>query len=218
MTLRIDELTFRYKTGLPEIFSHLSYEFPAGKLTALTGPSGCGKSTLLYVLGLMLSPTAGRVSYNDKSLSELDDCQRSAFRAREIGFIFQDSELDAFRPILESVIEPGLYAGLKATKLRRIGLQLLTHVGLGDQAEQKPTHISGGQGQRAAVARALINDPAIILADEPTGNLDRDNAAIVLDLLQTAASEGRTVVVATHDPFVKDACDCVIDIAEERDG
>lgn len=217
MTLRIDELAFRYQPRLPEVFSDLSHEFPAGKLTALTGPSGCGKSTLLYVLGLMLSPTAGRVSYDGKVLSDLDDFQRSEFRARDIGFIFQDSELDSFRPIVESVIEPGLYAGKKAKQLRSVGLQLLAHVGLGDQAEKKPTHISGGQGQRAAVARALINDPAIILADEPTGNLDRDNAAIVLGLLQTAASEGRTVVVATHDPFVKDACECVVDIAKGRD-
>lgn len=163
----------------------------------------------------MLRPTAGRVSFAEKSISTLSDYARSQFRATNIGFVFQDSELDPFATILDSVLEPGLYAGRPYAQLRTRGQELLEQEGLSEFANQRPTQISGGQGQRAAMARSLINDPAIILADEPTGNLDRDNATIILELLRNAALAGRTVVVATHDPFVKDACDDVYDVGKE---
>ncbi|MBB3025414.1 ABC transporter ATP-binding protein [Trueperella pyogenes] len=215
MGLRVDDLSFRYTKTNTDVFTGLTYSFHLGAITALTGPSGCGKSTLLYVLGLMLRPTAGRVSFAEESISTLSDYARSQFRATNIGFVFQDSELDPFATILDSVLEPGLYAGRPYAQLRTRGQELLEQVGLSEFANQRPTQISGGQGQRAAMARSLINDPAIILADEPTGNLDRDNATIILELLRNAALAGRTVVVATHDPFVKDACDDVYDVGKE---
>ncbi|WP_460997668.1 ABC transporter ATP-binding protein [Trueperella pyogenes] len=215
MGLRVDDLSFRYTKTNTDVFTGLTYSFHPGAITALTGPSGCGKSTLLYVLGLMLRPTVGRVSFAEKSISTLSDYARSQFRATNIGFVFQDSELDPFATILDSVLEPGLYAGRPYAQLRTRGQELLEQVGLSEFANQRPTQISGGQGQRAAMARSLINDPAIILADEPTGNLDRDNATIILELLHNAALAGRTVVVATHDPFVKDVCDDVYDVGKE---
>lgn len=215
MSLSVNNLSFRYAKTDRDVFSGLAHEFRPAALTALTGPSGCGKSTLLYVLGLMLGPTAGKVMFRNKPMSDLSDFERSHFRANNIGFVFQNSELDPFATILDSVLEPGLYAGRPYVQLRKRGQELLQQVGLSEFADQRPTQISGGQGQRAAMARSLINDPAIILADEPTGNLDRDNAKIILGLLRSAADAGRTVVVATHDPFVKDACDDVYDLRKE---
>lgn len=212
-TLRAANVSFAYAKNAPNVLDGLSYEFSPAALTALTGPSGCGKSTFLYILGLMLQPRSGLVSFGDRDVSGLSNFQRSAFRARNIGFVFQDSELDDFSPILDSVVEPGLYVGATYRELVGRGKDLLAKVGLSGFEDKRPTKISGGQGQRAAVARALVNSPAIILADEPTGNLDRGNAKIILSLLQEAAQAGRTVVVATHDPFVIESCDYVLDVS-----
>ncbi|MFL0426057.1 ABC transporter ATP-binding protein [Micrococcus luteus] len=124
--------------------------------------------------------------------------------------MFQDSELDPSRPILDSVVEPGLYAGLPRRELEDRARNLLERFGLGHRAEHRPGQVSGGQAQRVAVCRALVNTPAVVLADEPTGNLDPDNAALVLDALAETAAEGRTVVVATHDPAVVARADEVV--------
>lgn len=210
-TLRANNVSFAYGKG-PSVLEGLSYDFHPGALTALTGPSGCGKSTFLYILGLMLQPRSGAVCVGERDVSGLSDFQRSTFRARNIGFVFQDSELDDFSPILDSVVEPGLYVGNTYRQLVERGTELLAKVGLSGFEGKRPTKISGGQGQRAAMARALINSPAIILADEPTGNLDRGNAQTILSLLQEEARAGRTVV-ATHDPFVIEACDYVLDVS-----
>lgn len=211
-TLRANNVSFAYGKG-PSVLEGLSYDFHPGALTALTGPSGCGKSTFLYILGLMLQPRSGAVCVGERDVSGLSDFQRSTFRARNVGFVFQDSELDDFSPILDSVVEPGLYVGNTYRQLVERGTELLAKVGLSGFEGKRPTKISGGQGQRAAMARALINSPAIILADEPTGNLDRGNAQTILSLLQEEARAGRTVVVATHAPFVIEACDYVLDVS-----
>lgn len=188
----------------------LHHEFTPGAMTALTGPSGRGKSTLLYILGLMLTPSSGQVQVGEVLSSTLSDRQRSVMRASRIGFVFQDAELDPARRILDSVVEPGLYAAKGPTSLRATGLALLAKFGLAERAEHRPGQISGGQAQRVAVCRALINDPLIVLADEPTGNLDPDNAAQVVDALADAAQGGCTVVIATHDPAVVARTDEVI--------
>lgn len=206
----VEDLRFAYRRGAEEIFDDLTYSFTPGAITALTGPSGRGKSTLLYVLALMLTPTTGRVRLGETDASSLPDRDRSGLRAGTIGFVFQDSELDPSRSIVDSVMEPGLYAGLEKGALEDRARSLLARFGLEHRADHRPGEISGGQAQRVAVCRALVNEPAVILADEPTGNLDPDNAALVLDALAEAAAEGRTVIVATHDPQVVSRADEVV--------
>lgn len=212
-TLSVQHLGFRYTRDGEELFGGLSHEFTPGKITALTGPSGRGKSTLLYVLGLMLTPSRGEVILHGKAQSSESDAARSRVRATELGFVFQDAALDPSRTILDSVIEPSLYAGINRREALKRATLLLDELGVGARIEHKPGQISGGQAQRVAVARALINNPAVVLADEPTGNLDPVNAAGVLDVLSSVAGTGkRTVVIATHDPYVIGRADEVLSL------
>ena len=208
--LAADHVHFRYRGVDEELFGGFSHSFAAGSVTALTGPSGRGKSTLLYILGLMLRPSSGAVQVAGAVASTQSDAARARVRAQRIGFVFQDAELDANRTLLDSVIEPGLYAGGCVSSLRTTALGLLDRFGLSHRALHRPGQISGGQAQRVAVCRALVNTPDIVLADEPTGNLDPDNALRVVQALRDAAAEGRTVVIATHDPVVVAQADAVI--------
>lgn len=205
--LAVESLRFQYSSKGEELFDGLSCAFPDGAMTALTGESGRGKSTLLYIIGLLLTPTAGHVSLDGEDVSSLPDAARSRIRAHDIGFVFQDSELDPTRTILDSVLEPSMYAGSDVTESKDRALALLAEFGLDHRANHRPGEISGGQAQRVAVCRSLINSPSVLLADEPTGNLDRGNAQLVLESLSQAAHGGRTVLIATHDPFVLEFCD-----------
>ena len=214
--LEIRELSFSYRratrrrAAADELFGGLSHTFAPGAITALTGPSGRGKSTLLYVLGLMLRRSRGGVHLGGRRVDALPDVQRSEIRALTIGFVFQDAVLDPTRSVLDGVLEPMLYAGGSRTDKVERARALLDELGVEARADHRPGEISGGQAQRVAVARALVNDPQIVLADEPTGNLDNDNAVIVLDALRSAAARGRTVVIATHDPVVLACADHVV--------
>lgn len=209
--LAVADLRFAYQRGGEELFGGLTHGFARGSVTVVTGASGRGKSTLLYVLGLMLTPLSGDVSVDGRPVSRMPDAVRSRLRADRIGFVFQDSELDPARRVVESVMEPGLYAGRRAADVRPVAYELLERFGLVDRADHRPGEVSGGQAQRVAVCRALVNEPDIVLADEPTGNLDRDNAGLVLDALAGVAHEsGCTVVVASHDPFVVERADEVV--------
>ena len=208
--LAVDGLHFAYRRGRQELFGGLTHEFTPGAVTGVTGPSGRGKSTLLYVLGLMLRPSAGQVRYDGQPVHGLSDAARSRIRAVQVGFVFQDAVLDASRSVLDAVVEPALYAGARRKDVVGRARELLEELGIEIRAEHRPGEISGGQAQRVALCRALVNDPRVILADEPTGNLDRDNAAAVLRVLRRAAQAGRTVVIATHDPFVLEHVDEVL--------
>lgn len=208
--LAVHDLVVTYRKGGEPLFDGLSHHFSDASITAVTGPSGRGKSTLLYVLGLLLRPTRGRVLLDGVAVDQARDATRSRLRATTFGFIFQDASLDASRTIEDGVVEPALYAGSRRAEVLPVARRLLTELGVVARADHLPGEISGGQAQRVAVCRALVNDPRVILADEPTGNLDRDNARIVLDALRGATSSGRTVVVATHDPFVLDYADEVL--------
>lgn len=188
----------------------MTHTFLPGRVTAVTGPSGRGKSTLLYVLGLMLTPSTGQVRLAGTAVSALPDRERSRLRATRLGFVFQDSELDPTRPILASVIEPGLYAGRSRRQLEGRGRELLSQFGLAGRADHRPGQVSGGQAQRVAVCRALVNRPDVVLADEPTGNLDPANSRLVIDALTETSRQGHTVVVATHDPTVVAGADDVV--------
>lgn len=208
--LAVEGLSFAYRRGAEELFDGLTHSFTPGVMTAVTGPSGRGKSTLLYVLGLMLTPTKGQVLLGGEPVSTWSDWRRSQVRATKIGFVFQDAALDPARKVVDSVIEPALYGGATPRQARGTALQLMERMGVAARADHRPGEVSGGQAQRLAVCRALVTDPAVVLADEPTGNLDRANAAEVLAALSAAADGKRTVVIATHDPFVLDHADEVL--------
>lgn len=205
--LEVRAVTFAYRRGGEELFGGLSWSFAGGALTAVTGPSGRGKSTLLYLLGLMLRPTGGQVLLQGERVDALPDARRAAVRAHRVGFVFQDAALDPARRIVDSVVEPALYAGCRRGEVVGRARELLDQLGVGQRADHRPGEISGGQAQRVAVARALINTPVVILADEPTGNLDQGNAAVVLGALRDAARAGVAVIIATHDADVLGACD-----------
>ncbi len=200
------EVTFAYRRGEP-IVQDWSADFPAGTVTALTGPSGSGKSTLLYLLGLMVRPNAGTVLLDGGRVDQLVDADRAWLRAHRYGFVFQDAALDPTRTVLDNVVETALYRRQPRTEAVRTAHELLARFGVELRAGHRPGQISGGQAQRIALCRALLASPPVLLADEPTGNLDPRTSQAVIDALQQQAGTGATVVIATHDPAVVDACD-----------
>lgn len=209
--LGVQDLSFSYRAGEEMIITDLSHDFARGRVTAITGPSGRGKSTLLYLLGLLLTPRAGQVLLDGRDVESMSDTERSRLRAQRIGFVFQDSELASERTILDGVLEPTIYAGFRRVDYLPRARELMTQFGIAHRADHRPGQVSGGQAQRVALCRALITRPDILLADEPTGNLDHDNATLVLDTLTTAAHDaGRTVIIATHDPTVLAVADVVV--------
>lgn len=177
-----------------------SLEIATGDFVAVVGPSGSGKSTLLLVLGGMLSPSQGKVHLNVHSLYELSPNQRAELRRQKIGFVFQTFNLVPYLTALDNVQIPLFLAGLDEAAQKQRAAKLLERVGLGDRLDHKPPELSIGQQQRVALARVLANDPEIILADEPTGNLDPETGQQILDLLEEMNGEGRTIVMVTHDP------------------
>jgi len=178
-------------------------EIQAGEFLAVMGPSGSGKSTLLYLLGGLDRSSEGRIWVNGRDIAALDENALAAYRMRAIGFIFQAFHLIPTMTALENVMFPMLFAQVPAEKRASRATDLLTRVGLGERLHHKPTELSGGQQQRVAVARALANDPRIILADEPTGNLDSHSGAEIMALLtRLNREEGRTIIIVSHYPTV----------------
>ncbi len=177
----------------------ISLELNAGDCVAITGPSGSGKSTLLHILGTLEPPTRGRVILDGEDMATLPDDALARLRNRRIGFVFQDHHLLPQCSVLENVLVPAIARGRVERKLVQRAQDLLARVGLASRMDHRPAELSGGERQRAALARALIHKPALLLADEPTGNLDRSNAAKVAELLlELQSQEGTMLVVATH--------------------
>jgi putative ABC transport system ATP-binding protein len=166
---------------------------------ALMGPSGSGKSTLMNILGCLDSPTSGKYILNNKDVSKMPDDDLATVRNKEIGFVFQQFNLLAGRTAAENVALPLVYAGISRKERQEKALFMLEKVGLADRSHHKPNELSGGQCQRVAIARALINDPAIILADEPTGNLDSKTSVEIMDIFGRIHAQGNTVVLVTHE-------------------
>jgi lipoprotein-releasing system ATP-binding protein len=207
--IAVEDLSFGYRRADPPVLSGLTHSFIPG-LTVVVGPSGCGKSTLLYLLGLMLRPSGGWIRLNGSDVARLPDQERSRLRAQHMGFVFQDAVLDPSRSILANVCESGLYAGMPRATREGQALELLRRFGIAEHAADRPGEISGGQAQRVGLCRALLTSPSVILADEPSGNLDWANADLVWATLHHAASDGVTVVVATHDSTRASLADAVL--------
>ncbi len=205
MTLiKLDKISRRYQMGTETIHAlrEVSLEIRKGEYVAIMGPSGSGKSTLMNLIGCLDTPTAGNYQLNGVQVGQMDDNSLAEVRNKEIGFIFQTFNLLPRADALRNVELPLIYAGIPAHERRQIALDALTQVGLGDRIHHRPNELSGGQRQRVAVARALVNRPSILLADEPTGNLDTKTGLEILGLFEELARKGNTLIVVTHEEDV----------------
>ena len=203
--VRTDRLTRRYVMGetVLSALDGVTLSFEPGEVAAIVGRSGSGKSTLLQLLGGLDRPTSGEIFVRGKRLAESSEDELALYRRQDVGFIFQFFNLVPTLTALQNVELPLVLAGVAKPERRRRSAELLERVGLGGRREHRPNQLSGGEQQRVAIARALIHDPPLLLADEPTGNLDSKTASEILDLLKTL--EGRTILVVTHDRALADS-------------
>lgn len=201
--LSLQNISFSY--GRTPVLKNISYNFEKGKMYCIIGKSGAGKTTLLSLLSGLASPSAGSIIYDGKDIAKID---KYTFRSKYIGVVFQSFNLITKYTALENVILSMDVAGYKAAKKRARALELLDSVGLDeDEANRRVLKLSGGQQQRVAIARALSYDPDIILADEPTGNLDRDTQKEIMDIFRELANQGKCVILVSHSPEVAEMCD-----------
>lgn len=199
--IQVENLTKDYQTGKNKFqaLQGVSFQIEKGEFVAITGKSGCGKSTLLNILGGMDRQTQGNYFFEGLDVSGLKNKALANFRNRKIGFVFQSFYLAGEMDAAHNVALPMGYGGVRAAQRRRRAAELLAEVGLSDKQKSKPSQLSGGEQQRVAIARAISNSPGVLLADEPTGNLDHENGIQVMDLLRRLNKEGLTIVMVTHD-------------------
>lgn len=218
--LELSGVTKEYRVGGQSVraLDGIDLRIETGEFTSIIGPSGSGKSTLLHLLGALDTPDTGSIRFQGNEIGALDDERQSEFRRHRIGFVFQFFNLLPTMSAWENVAIPKLLDGTGLRKAKPRALELLDRVGLRDRAEHRPAELSGGQMQRVAVARALIMDPPLILADEPTGNLDSKTGTAILELLGELAGSGNSVVMVTHDMGAVAYCDRVVTLRDGRIG
>lgn len=211
--LQVSHVTKRYGVGSTEVAAvrDISLSVASGEIVLIMGPSGSGKTTLLLMLGALLKPTDGTIQLNDELISTLAENRLPDIRLRQFGFVFQDFNLLSALTVLENVAVVATLAGLTRQEARKKATAILTELGLGERLNFLPAQLSGGEKQRVAIARALVNDPKLLLADEPTANLDSKIGREIMRLLRAIAKEkGRSVVIVSHDQRIKDIADRVL--------
>ncbi|MBU3671902.1 MAG: ABC transporter ATP-binding protein [Sinobacteraceae bacterium] len=208
----------RYVLGEETVLALAGVDLHIGRneYVALIGPSGSGKSTLMNLLGCLDSPSEGHYILNGRDTSSLSEDELAAVRNREIGFVFQSFHLLPRQTALQNVMQPLVYRRMLPAERRKLAIEALTKVGLGDRLDHRPNQLSGGQRQRVAVARALVGQPSILLADEPTGNLDSRTSAEIMALFDALHAQGQTVIVVTHEPDIAAHCRRTIRVFDGR--
>ena len=215
--ISINDLKKTYVMGVEEVHAlkSITLDVMQNEYMALMGPSGSGKSTLMNLLGCLDSPTSGTYYLNGENVSAMSDSELAEIRNKEIGFVFQTFNLLPRLSTLDNVALPLVYAGMSKSERDDRAESVLESVGLGDRITHKPNELSGGQRQRVAIARALVNDPAIILADEPTGNLDTKTSIEIMEIFEKIHENGNTIIVVTHEPDIAEHCHRIVRL---RDG
>jgi len=215
--ISIENLRKTYVMGTEKVHAlkSISMEVDRNEYIALMGPSGSGKSTLMNLLGCLDTPSDGTYSLNGQNVSIMEDAELAEIRNKEIGFVFQTFNLLPRLSALDNVALPLVYAGMSKSDRIARAIEVLETVGLGDRIDHKPNELSGGQRQRVAIARALVNNPAIILADEPTGNLDTKTSIEIMEIFEKLHESGNTIIVVTHEPDIAEHCHRIIRL---RDG
>jgi putative ABC transport system ATP-binding protein len=215
---RLEQVTKTYQMGpvLVEALCEVNLTFQPGEYVSIMGPSGCGKSTLLNLLGCLDRPSSGSYFLGGEDVSQLNDDDLSDIRGSRLGFIFQSYNLIQQMTVIENIEIPLYYQGIRADESRRRAVELAERVGLGERADHRPYELSGGQQQRVGIARALANDPLVILADEPTGNLDSRSGAEILSLFTELHQQGKTLIMVTHDEGIARCSQRVIRLRDGR--
>jgi putative ABC transport system ATP-binding protein len=216
--IRLSGVTKTYDAGelAVQALSGIDLDVEKGQMVAIIGPSGSGKSTLMHILGCLDAPSAGSYVLDGQDVSALSGFQLAGVRNRKIGFVFQTFNLLPKASLLRNVELPMLYAGLGSAERRERAQAALERVGLGERRKHRPSELSGGQRQRAAIARALVMEPTLVLADEPTGNLDSRTGDEILGIFHQLHARGETIVVVTHDPRIAAQCQRVVQIVDGR--
>ncbi len=216
--IRLDDVCKTYQMGEEEIkaMCDVDLNIKKGDFIAIIGPSGSGKSTLMNLVGALDVPTQGRIFLDDRDIAHMDESELANIRGRKIGFVFQTFNLIPTLNALENVMLPMMFVGIAKEDRKRRALELIEKVGLTDRMEHLPKELSGGQRQRVAIARALANDPEVILADEPTGNLDSKTGEEILNMFIKLNKEGKTIIIVTHDNDIAKHANHVIKLKDGR--
>ena len=216
--IRVEQITRVYKKGAQEVHAlrGVTLRIEPGEFVAIMGPSGSGKSTLMHILGCLDKPTEGTYFLDNEEVSTLDDRALSRIRCEKVGFVFQSFNLLAQENVLHNVELPMLYYGVPRKERLSRALEIVRSVGLEDRADHVPSELSGGETQRVAIARALVNDPAIILADEPTGNLDTRTGEDIMKVFREINERGKTVIVVTHESHIAKYSNRIVRVRDGR--
>lgn len=215
--IKLKNIVKNYQTGeiMTSVLKSVSFKINDGEFVAIMGSSGSGKSTLMHIIGFLDNPTSGSYHFEGSDISKLNDDQLAEFRSKKVGFIFQSYNLLQRTSVLDNVLLPTTYLiGCNFVKAKSEAIQLLNKVGLGHRLNHNPNQLSGGEQQRVAIVRALINNPKLILADEPTGNLDSHSGEEVMGILQQLSKEGKTVIMVTHEKYTAECAERILHIKD----